>query len=253
MNEQEEPIQVGPEDRVFVLTGAGVSAESGLKTFRDQGGLWEGHRVEDVATPEGWAEDPVRVWRFYSERRKAAHTAQPNPAHRALAELEAQLGDRFLLVTQNVDDLHERAGCTRLVHMHGELFLSRCENSGFAAGMERLGCDRPPFRDEALYETAAAIARCACGGRIRPHIVWFGEMPLEMPRIQREIDHATIMLVVGTSGAVYPAANFVRWAGPAVRKYYIGPEEPMNAPVFTRLILGNAGEVLPGLLSAAIS
>ncbi|HVT96900.1 MAG TPA: NAD-dependent deacylase [Acidobacteriaceae bacterium] len=242
----EEKIVVGPEDRVFVLTGAGVSAESGLKTFRDQGGLWEGHRVEDVATPEGWAADAEQVWRFYSERRKGALQAQPNPAHRALAEMEKRLGDRFFLVTQNVDDLHERAGSTRLVHMHGELFMSRCENSS-AGGMGGFGCARPPFRDDALYETRAAIARCECGGRIRPHIVWFGEIPLEMDRIQREIDRATVMLVVGTSGAVYPAANFVRWAGPRVRKYYIGPEEPMNTPAFTRLVPGNAGEVLPGL------
>jgi NAD-dependent deacetylase len=243
MKRREEPIQVEPEDRVFVLTGAGVSAESGLRTFRDQGGLWEGHRVEDVATPEGWEEDAARVWRFYSERRKGARLAAPNAAHRALAELEEKLGERFFLVTQNVDDLHERAGSTRVVHMHGELFLSRCEG----------GCGRPPFRDEALYESAEAIARCACGGRIRPHIVWFGEIPLEMGRIQREIERATMMLVVGTSGAVYPAANFVRWAGPGVKKYYIGPEEPMNAHAFTRLVLGNAGEVLPGFIQPVAS
>lgn len=241
----QEPIRIGPDDRVFVLTGAGVSAESGLKTFRDQGGLWEGHRVEDVATPEAWAENPAQVWRFYSERRKSARTAEPNPAHQALAELEDQIGDRLFLVTQNVDDLHERAGSKRVLHMHGELFMSRCENSSTEDG---LGCSRPPFRDEKLYELEEAIARCGCGGRIRPHIVWFGEIPLEMPRLQREIGRATIMLVAGTSGAVYPAANFVRWAGPHVRKYYIGPEEPLNAQAFTRLVLGNAGEVLPGLI-----
>ena len=250
MTEKEAPIPVSPDDRVFVLTGAGVSAESGLKTFRDQGGLWEGHRVEDVATPEAWAADAGQVWRFYSERRKGALQAQPNAAHRALAELEAELGERFFLVTQNVDDLHERAGSKNVVHMHGELFMSRCEHSGLGEGIAGLGCERPPFHDEALYETEAAIARCGCGGRIRPHIVWFGEIPLEMERIQREIDRATVMLVVGTSGAVYPAANFVRWAGPRVRKYYIGPEAPMNAAVFTRLMLGNAGEVLPGLMKA---
>jgi NAD-dependent deacetylase len=246
----EEPIKVGPDDRVFVLTGAGVSAESGLKTFRDQGGLWEGHRVEDVATPEAWAANPARVWRFYSERRKGAKTAEPNPAHRALAELEDQIGDRLFLVTQNVDDLHERAGSRRVVQMHGELFMSRCENSPTEDESHGLGCPRPPFRDEKLYELEEPIARCACGGRIRPHIVWFGEIPLEMPRIQREIGRATVMLVVGTSGAVYPAANFVRWAGPQVRKYYIGPEEPMNAQAFTRIVLGNAGAVLPGLMQA---
>lgn len=238
---KDEPIEVGPHDRVFVLTGAGVSAESGLKTFRDQDGLWEGHRVEDVATPEAWAEDAGRVWRFYSERRKGARQAEPNPAHQALAELEEKLGDRLFLVTQNVDDLHERAGSRRVVHMHGELFMSRCESA----------CGRPPFADRAVYESEEAIARCACGGRIRPHIVWFGEIPLEMERIQREIDRSTVMLVVGTSGAVYPAANFVRWAGPEVRKYYIGPEEPMNARAFTRLVLGNAGEVMPGLVAVS--
>ena len=249
MKRQKEPIQVGPEDRVFVLTGAGVSAESGLKTFRDSGGLWEGHRVEDVATPEGWAANAGQVWRFYSERRKGASKAEPNPAHRALAALEQKLADRFFLVTQNVDDLHERAGSQRVVHMHGELFMSRCEHSN-AGGMAGFGCDRPPFRDEAIYETEAAIARCACGGRIRPHIVWFGEIPLQMDRIQQEIGRSTVMLVIGTSGAVYPAANFARWAGPRARKYYIGPEEPMNAPAFTRLVLGNAGEVLPGLIES---
>ncbi|MGD0368186.1 MAG: NAD-dependent deacylase [Acidobacteriaceae bacterium] len=243
-----DPIQVGREDRVFVLTGAGVSAESGLKTFRDQGGLWEGHRVEDVATPEAWADNPVRVWRFYSERRKSARTAQPNPAHKALADLEHQIGDRIFLVTQNVDDLHERAGSERVVHMHGELFMSRCENSQAEDESYGLGCERPPFRDERLYELEEVMARCGCRGRIRPHIVWFGEIPLEMPRIQREIERSTVMLVVGTSGAVYPAADFVRWAGPGVRKYYIGPEEPMNARAFTRLVLGNAGDVLPGLV-----
>ena len=248
MSKAADRIRISPDERVFVLTGAGVSAESGLKTFRDQGGLWEGYRVEDVATPEAWAEDAERVWRFYSQRRRDARKAEPNPAHRALAELEAKLGDQFLLVTQNVDDLHEKAFSKRLVHMHGELFVSRCEFSPLAPGVGAWNCREQPFRDEFLYESAEAIARCACGGRIRPHIVWFGEIPLEMDRIQREIDRATVMLVVGTSGAVYPAANFVRWAGPHVRKIYIGPEEPMNAHAFTDIVLGNAGQVLPGLI-----
>ena len=253
MKDNEEPIQVSAEDRVFVLTGAGVSAESGLKTFRDQGGLWEGYRVEDVATPEAWAADAAQVWRFYSERRRGARGAEPNAAHRALAELEEAIGERFFLCTQNVDDLHERAGSRRLVHMHGELFMSRCENSPVSPAVFGPVCGRAPFRDEAVYESAEAIARCACGGRIRPHIVWFGEIPLEMELVQQEIERSTVMLVVGTSGAVYPAANFVRWAGPRTRKYYIGPEKPMNAQAFTRLMLGNAGEVLPGLVKAASS
>ncbi|HEV2277677.1 MAG TPA: NAD-dependent deacylase [Acidobacteriaceae bacterium] len=248
MRRAADRIRISPDERVFVLTGAGVSAESGLKTFRDQGGLWEGYRVEDVATPEAWGEDAERVWRFYSQRRRDARKAEPNPAHRALAELEEKLGDRFFLVTQNVDDLHEKAGSKRLVHMHGELFVSRCEFSPLAPGVGAWSCTEQPFRDESLYESAEAIARCACGGRIRPHIVWFGEIPLEMDRIQREIDRSTVMLVVGTSGAVYPAANFVRWAGPHVRKIYIGPEEPMNAHAFTDIVLGNAGQVLPELI-----
>lgn len=248
MRRAADRIRISPDERVFVLTGAGVSAESGLKTFRDQGGLWEGYRVEDVATPEAWGEDAERVWRFYSQRRRDARKAEPNPAHRALAELEEKLGDRFFLVTQNVDDLHEKAGSKRLVHMHGELFVSRCEFSPLAPGVGAWSCREQPFRDESLYESAEAIARCACGGRIRPHIVWFGEIPLEMDRIQREIDRSTVMLVVGTSGAVYPAANFVRWVGPHVRKIYIGPEEPMNAHAFTDIVLGNAGQVLPELI-----
>jgi NAD-dependent deacetylase len=246
-----EKIQISEEDRVFVLTGAGVSAESGLKTFRDQGGLWEGYRVQDVATPEAWEEDAERVWRFYSMRRSDARKAEPNAAHHALAELEAQLGERFFLCTQNVDDLHERAGSRRLLHMHGELFVSRCEFHPSAPSARAYACTREPFADDALYESAEAIAHCPCGGRIRPHIVWFGEIPLEMERIEREIGRSTVMLVVGTSGAVYPAANFVRWAGPRVRKYYIGPEEPTNAGAFSRIVPGNAGEVLPGLVEVA--
>lgn len=248
MSKTAQRIYIGTEERVFILTGAGVSAESGLKTFRDQGGLWEGHHVEEVATPEAWAESAERVWRFYSQRRRDARNAKPNPAHFALAELETKLGDRFFLVTQNVDDLHEKAGSQRLVHMHGELFASRCEFNPLAPGVGAFACQREPFHDESLYESAEAIVRCDCGGRIRPHIVWFGEIPLEMDRIRREIDRATVMLVVGTSGAVYPAANFVRWAGPHVRKIYIGPEEPMNAHAFTDIVLGNAGAVLPGLI-----
>jgi NAD-dependent deacetylase len=244
-----ERIRIGPEERVFVLTGAGVSAESGLKTFRDQGGLWEGSRVEDVATPEAWVRDAARVWRFYSQRRRDARKAEPNAAHRALAELEQALGERIFLCTQNVDDLHERAGSQRPAHMHGKLFASRCEFSG--AGMGAYACAQRPFEDEALYETEAAIPRCACGGRIRPHIVWFGETPLKMERIEREIAQATTMLVVGTSGAVYPAASFVRWAGPQVRKVYIGPEEPANAEAFTEIVPGRAGEVLPALIEVA--
>jgi NAD-dependent deacetylase len=238
----DQTIDIGPEDRIFVLTGAGVSAESGLPTFRDNNGLWNGFRVEDVATPEAWAEDPVRVWRFYAMRRRDAAGCEPNAAHTALAELERELGDRFFLCTQNVDPLHERAGSKRLLHMHGELFRSRCDRE----------CGLADFADEGIYESENNIPRCACGGRLRPHIVWFGEMPMEMDRIMEELDRCSVLLVAGSSGTVYPAANFVQWANRrGVRTYYVGPEKPLNASSFTRIVLGKAGEVLPGLFRVA--
>jgi NAD-dependent deacetylase len=178
------------------------------------------------------------VWEFYSERRVESAKAQPNPAHIALAELERQLGDRFFLCTQNVDDLHERAGSKRLVHMHGELAKARCERE----------CGRSPVEDHAIYRSLDEVGHCPCGGRLRPHIVFFGEMPLEMERIEQEIAKATLMVVVGTSGSVYPAANFVHWARQAgARTVYVGPEPPLNASAFTHVVEGNAGEVLPGL------
>jgi NAD-dependent deacetylase len=236
-------IEIDNHDRVFVLTGAGVSAESGLATFRGSDGLWEGERVEDVASPRGWKRDPERVWRFYSLRRKAAASAMPNPAHDALAKLERTLGDRYFLCTQNVDNLHERAGSHNLVHMHGELFESCCDR-----------CALAPFADKRLYETEAKHLLCECGGRVRPNIVWFGERPFHMERIIEELHRCTVMLVVGTSGVVQPAASFVHWANEryregtrAVRTYYIGPEHPANAEAFTQVFLGRAGEVLPQL------
>ena len=235
-------IDITPDDRVFVLTGAGISAESGLPTFRASDGLWAGHRIEDVCTPEAWDNNPELVWQFYSTRREAAEKAQSNPAHFALAELERRLDRRFFLCTQNVDNLHEKAGSRCLIHMHGDLFTSRCSEE----------CGRLPHSDQRLYPTLASIARCECGALLRPHIVWFGETPLEMDRISNEINRATLMLVVGTSGSVYPAANFVRWARQAgARTVYVGPEDPLNASAFTHVVTGKAGEVLPGLFSVS--
>jgi NAD-dependent deacetylase len=231
-------VVIRPSDRVFVLTGAGISAESGLPTFRASDGLWAGNRIEDVCTPDAWERNPALVWQFYSARREAGAKAQPNPAHYALAELETRIGDRFFLCTQNVDDLHERAGSARLLHMHGELAKARCE----------LECGRPPIEDRAIYASLAEVGHCECGGRLRPHIVFFGEIPLEMDRLQQEIGKSTLMIVVGTSGSVYPAANFVHWAKMGgARTVYIGPEPPLNAHAFSQVVEGNAGEVLPGL------
>lgn len=234
-------ISIAHDDRVFVLTGAGISAESGLPTFRASDGLWAGNRIEDVCTPEAWERNPALVWEFYSARRAAGAKAEPNPGHVALAELERRLGDRFFLCTQNVDDLHERAGSRRLVHMHGELNKAHCEDD----------CGRPPVEDHAIYKSLAEVGHCACGARLRPHIVFFGEIPLEMDRIQEEIGKATLMVVVGTSGSVYPAANFVHWARlRGARTVYVGPEAPLNASAFTHVVEGKAGEVLPGLFVA---
>src|SRR3989441_10181177 len=160
------PLHVKQDQRVFVLTGAGMRAESGVRTFRDAGGLWEEHRIEDVATPEAFARDPELVWHFYSQRRKQAGSVQPNPAHLALAKLQAQIGERLFLCTQNVDPLHERAGSRDVHHMHGELLKTRCDS-----------CERLPFHDDGAY--LDEVPRCdRCGGRLRPPGGWFGEIPL---------------------------------------------------------------------------
>ncbi|MDE3200901.1 MAG: NAD-dependent deacylase [Acidobacteriota bacterium] len=233
-------VSIAPTDRVFVLTGAGISAESGLPTFRASDGLWAGYRIEDVCTPEALRSNPADVWAFYSARRENAFAAKPNPGHIALAELERKLGGRYFLCTQNVDDLHERAGSERLLHMHGELSKSRCSQQ----------CGAPPVEDRRIYKSLEEVGRCVCGARLRPHIVFFGEIPLEMPRIERELMKSTVMIVIGTSGSVYPAAGFAqqaRYAGG--RTIYIGPEPPLNASVFTQSVTGNAAEVLPDLFA----
>jgi NAD-dependent deacetylase len=230
-------LSISPTDRLFVLTGAGVSAESGIPTFRGVGGLWRNYRIEEVASPHAWRRDPRLVWEFYSMRRRVAAEAKPNPAHVALAKLEQRLGDRLFLCTQNVDDLHEQAGSRRVAHMHGELFKSRCDT-----------CGRPPFRDSSTYEPPAELPRCECGGRIRPHICWFGEVPFELDRILRALDECTVFMAVGTSGVVEPAASFAAHLRGGTRAIYVGLEEPANACTFTECHLGPAGDVLPRLL-----
>jgi NAD-dependent deacetylase len=229
-------VDVSPTDYVFVLTGAGISAESGIRTFRDANGLWEEHRVEEVASPEGFRDNPELVWRFYSQRRQQAATCTPNPAHLALAALERALGDRLFLCTQNVDPLHERAGSTRVVHMHGELFKSRWEDA-----------PRQPFADDKLYLCEADIPRRP-GVWLRPHICWFGEEPFEMLRIAEALQRCTLFVTVGSSGTVYPAAAFVSEVKARdVRTVYVGLERPENAYDFDEVYLGKAGEILPGL------
>ena len=185
--------------RIVVLTGAGISAESGVPTFRDAGGLWEGHRVEDVATPEAFERDPDTVQAFYDARRRAAASVEPNDAHRALARLEGALGDDVLVVTQNVDDLHERAGSRNLVHMHGELNRALCTECGA----------RPEWRDDLIHRPPCP----ACGARaLRPDVVWFGEMPYDLDRIERAVVACDVFVSIGTSGSVYPAAGYAALA-----------------------------------------
>lgn len=188
--------------RVVVLTGAGISAESGIQTFRDGDGLWEEHRIEDVATPEGFAADPVLVHRFYNDRRAQllSERISPGVAHLALARLEAELDGEMLLVTQNIDDLHERAGSRGVVHMHGELLRSRC-----------LRC-RAVVESRTAVDASTACPRCGWTGGLRPHVVWFGEVPLEMERIFAALEACDLFVAIGTSGNVYPAAGFVQVA-----------------------------------------
>lgn len=229
---------------LVVLTGAGISAESGVPTFRASDGLWCGHRVEDVATPEGYAADPALVQDFYNQRRRQLAEVQPNAAHRALAEMAARWEGDFLLVTQNVDDLHDRAheemppaAGFELIHMHGELLKGRCTRSGVVMGWagDMAADQASPHHPE---------------GVMRPHIVWFGEMPLQMERIERALEACDLFVSIGTSGAVYPAAGFVqaaRYAG--ARTVEINLEPTSGARLFDEGVYGRATQAVPAFFS----
>lgn len=229
---------------VVVLTGAGVSAESGIDTFRDSGGLWERYRVEDVASPEGFARDPDLVHRFYNGRRQrlVSGDINPNAAHDALARLEQEVSGDFLLVTQNIDDLHERAGSRNLVHMHGELLKARCG----ACEVVR------ETRDDLTREDTCPD--CGTAGAMRPHVVWFGEMPLQMDRIIDALERCDLFLSVGTSGNVYPAAGFVDIArGAGAHTVELNLDETDIATAFARTIHGRATETVPGFVGEILS
>ena len=229
---------------IVVLTGAGVSAESGIRTFRDAGGLWEGQRVEDVATPEAFAANPVLVHQFYNLRRRqlAEGGIQPNAAHHALARLEQEWPCEVLTVTQNVDDLHERAGARNLIHMHGELRKARCT-----------GC-QGIFPCPADLTMESACEECQATGTLRPHIVWFGEIPMGMDRIETALLDCGLFLSVGTSGHVYPAAGFVRVAraGGAVTAE-LNLEPSLNAEWFFEGRYGPAGTVVPAFVDELLA
>jgi NAD-dependent deacetylase len=225
---------------IVFLTGAGISAESGVPTFRGPDGLWEGHRVEDVATPEAFARDPVLVQRFYDARRAALTNVEPNAAHQALARLEPEWRGNLLIITQNVDDLHERAGTRRLLHMHGELKRALCTGCGAAPAWDQPLSGDPP------------CPRCGAA-KLRPDIVWFGEMPYHMDQIEAAIDVCDLFVSIGTSGAVYPAAGFVSWARAAgAQTIEINLDPSAGTPMFNESRHGRAGDLVPEFVDALL-
>ena len=222
---------------ILILTGAGASAESGLATFRGPDGLWDGHRVEDVATPGAFRRDPALVHAFYDARRAKLGTVEPNAAHKALARLDAEWPGELLLVTQNVDDLHERAGSRRLLHMHGELTKGWC-----------LACDARFAWDGSMGE-AATCPECKQSGEVRPDIVWFGEMPYDMDRIDDALRACDLFVSIGTSGAVYPAAGFVQTARyNGAKTVEINLEPSLGSYMFDETRTGRAGELVPAFV-----
>lgn len=219
---------------IVILTGAGISAESGIATFRDQGGLWEHHALEDVATPEAFARNPDLVHDFYNMRRAALKTVEPNAAHRALVRLERGWPGEVLVVTQNVDDLHERAGSRNLIHMHGELRSVLCSDCG----------GRHPWLDD--LDTGDACPACSMAGGMRPDIVWFGEYPYHMERIWDALARCDLFVSIGTSGHVYPAAQFVQQASRnGARTLELNLERSAGADDFDATIHGCASEIVP--------
>jgi NAD-dependent deacetylase len=228
---------------IVVLTGAGISRESGLATFRDPDGAWAKVRLEDVATPEAFARDPARVHAFYNARRAqlCEATVVPNAAHRALATLEQRWPGAFLLVTQNVDDLHERAGSRRLLHMHGELKQARCTR-----------CDATRAW-EAPLDTTTPCPTCLLTGGMRPDIVWFGEVPYHMERIAAALARCGLFIAIGTSGAVYPAAGFVAEVRDRAHTVELNLQPSEGAALFDEALHGPATEIVPAYVERLVA
>jgi len=230
-----------PIKSVVVLTGAGISAESGIRTFRAADGLWEEHAIEDVATPEGFAKNPALVYRFYNERRRNLLSPEvaPNPAHLALSRFEQTFAGDFLLVTQNIDNLHERAGSRKLIHMHGELLKMRCVNTNLVFDIT----------DDFEFETECRC--CRSTGNLRPHVVWFGEMPFAMREIYSALEKCDLFIAIGTSGNVYPASEFYQ-----VAKRHDAHTVELNLEKtgswFDQHILGNASVTVPVYLNQVL-
>lgn len=237
-----------PDTHLILLTGAGTSAESGIPTYRAMNGLWRTHSIQEVATAYGFLNDPALGWRFYSERRVDALAARPNAGHLAIAAIEERLGDRFLLVTQNIDGLHQRAGSRRVIELHGNLLHSRCT-----------ACERPAFQDERLY-TELPLPLCdLCAdkdspGMIRPAVVWFGEaiQGADMARVERFMERAPrghlVFMAAGTSGVVTPASAFVEDAKRlGAETWLVNLDRPENVGYFQNVVLGASGAILPKL------
>lgn len=220
--------------KVVVLSGAGISAESGLKTFRNSDGLWENHRVEDVATPEAWHRDQSLVLKFYNERRKQVRLAEPNPAHKALVRLE----EKYVvnIVTQNIDDLHERAGSSKVLHLHGEILKSRSTID-----------ERLIYSIEGDELNTGDL--CEMGSQLRPHIVWFGEMVPALEDAAYLVSRCDILLVVGTSLAVYPAAGLINYVKPEADCYYVDPDASSKSLRGFKTLNTKAGEGIPAIVN----
>ncbi|MFL0798985.1 MAG: NAD-dependent deacylase [Agarilytica sp.] len=232
-------IHAGDFDRIVVLTGAGISAESGLNTFRDNGGLWEGHHVEDVATPDAFTRSPELVYKFYNLRRKQLLTsAKPNIAHQALALFSRQFSGKFTLITQNVDDLHERGGSHDVLHMHGDLLSARCIAT------------QQVFKADGDITSETRCPCCNENGNLRPNIVWFGEIPMHMTQIEAALLACDLFVSIGTSGQVYPAAGFVRLAkhaGAATVELNLEPSDGYSC--FDHANYGPATDIVPQFFS----
>lgn len=228
------PVVMASYEHIVILTGAGLSAESGLSTFRDKGGIWENHRIEDVATPEAFLRDPEKVLTFYNTRRGSHGDVQPNAAHKALARLEAEFPGHVLTVTQNIDPLHEMAGTTNLIHMHGEIARVLCMHCGA----------RTPCETDLTVDMVCAA--CNRSGGMRPDVVWFGEMPYRMDEIYSALTDCDLFISIGTSGNVYPAAGFVAEAREVgAHTVELNLEPSAGISLFDEAIHGKATEVAP--------
>lgn len=227
---------------IVILTGAGISVESGVASFRDRNGIWAKHDWRDYATPEGYAHHPARVLNFYNKRRRALADVQPNVAHEALVRLEKSFEGEFLLVTQNVDNLHEAAGSRKLLHMHGELNSALCGACGMRTAWH------------ADMTINSQCCSCQTVGRIRPDIVWFGEMPYQMDTIYRALARADLFIAIGTSGNVYPAADFVNEARIAgARTVELNLEPTGYTSAFAEQIAGPATEIVPAFVDSLLA